>query len=149
MQISSQTCWLDIPYLDEQEVAGCIGIRQTKMSYTVKQHPLSLLGEPEAPWTEVLQYRNRQLKLLLLTLIASCTFQYPVQNTISDNTNVLWNSPSLGKSTAIGYPWFYKTTLFLSFEGEKTGSNSPIFFWYSPLFGMRQKQPTISGIALF
>ena len=43
------------------------------------------------------------------------------------------------KITAIGYPWFYKTTPFLSFEGKKTGLNSSTFFWYSPLFGMRQK----------
>ena len=78
-----------------------------------------------------------------------CRLQQQVQNPISDNTNVLWNSPSLGKNTAIGYPWFYKTTPFLSFEGKKTGSNSSVFFWYSPLFGKRQKQLKISGIALF
>ena len=46
-----------------------------------------------------------------------------VQNPISDNTNVLWNSPSL----AIGYPWFYKTTPFLSFEGKKQG-HTHLFF---------------------
>ena len=45
------------------------------------------------------------------------------------------------KITAKGYHWFYKTTPFLCFEGKKTESNSSIFFWYSPLFGMRQKQP--------
>ena len=27
-----------------------------------------------------------------------CRLQQPVQNPISDNTNVLWNSPSLGKN---------------------------------------------------
>ena len=40
--------------------------------------------------------------------------------------------------TALGYPWFYKTTPFLSFEGKNTGQTH-LFFWYSPLFGMRQK----------
>ena len=56
-----------------------------------------------------------------------CRLQQPVQNSISDNTNGLWNSPSLGKNTAIGYPWFYKTTPFLSFEGKKQGQTH-IFF---------------------
>ena len=60
--------------------------------------------------------------------------QQPVQNPISVNTNLLRNSPSLGKITAIGYPWVYK--------GKKTGSNSSIFFWYRTLFGIRQKNST-------
>ena len=64
--------------------------------------------------------------------------QQPVQHPISHNTNVLWNSLSLGKITAIGYPWFYKATPFLSFEG-KNRVKLIYFFWYSPLFGMRQK----------
>ena len=72
----------------------------------------------------------------------------PVQNPISDNINVLWNSPSLGKNTAIGYPWFYKTTPFLSFEGKKTGSNSSIFSGIAHYLGCIKKQPKISGIAL-
>ena len=71
------------------------------------------------------------------------------ENPKSDNTNILWNSPSLGKNAAIGYPWFYKTTPFLAFEGEKTWSNSSIFFWFSSFFGMPQKQPKVSGIVLF
>ena len=50
---------------------------------------------------------------------------------------------------AIGYPWFYKTTPFLSFKGKKTGSNSSIFSGIAHYYGMRQKQPKISGIALF
>ena len=65
--------------------------------------------------------------------------QQPVQDPIRSNTNILWNFQSLGKNTAIGYPWFYKTS-FQSFAGKKTGSNSSIF-WYSPLFEMRKKQP--------
>ena len=44
----------------------------------------------------------------------------------SDNT-VLWNSPSLGKITAIDYPRFYKTTPFLSFEGKKQGQTHLFF----------------------
>ena len=35
----------------------------------------------------------------------------------------------------------------LSFDGKKQGQ-SHLFFWYSPLFGMHQKQPEISEIAL-
>ena len=42
------------------------------------------------------------------------------------------------KITAIGYPWFYKTTPFLSLKG-KSRVKLIHFFWYSPLFGMRQK----------
>ena len=75
--------------------------------------------------------------------------QQPVQNPISDNTNVLWNSPSLGKITAIGYPWFYKTTPFLSFEGKKTGSNSSIFSSIEHYLECFKKNAKISGIALF
>ena len=50
--------------------------------------------------------------------------QQPVQNPISDNSNVWWNSP---KITAIGYPWFYKTTPILSFEGKKQGQTHLFF----------------------
>ena len=72
-------------------------------------------------------------------------------NPISDNTNVSWNSPSLGKnySYSIGYPWSYKTIPFLFFEGKKTGSNSSIFSGRAHYFGCVKKQPKISGIALF
>ena len=70
-----------------------------------------------------------------------------MQNSISDNTNILWKSPSLGKNTAIGYPWFYKITPFLSFEGKKHRQTH--LFWHSPLFGMHQKQAKITGTALF
>ena len=62
--------------------------------------------------------------------------QQPVQNPISDNrpTNVLWNSPSLGKIYSfLGYPWFYKTTPFLSFEGKKQGQTH-LFFLVLPIF---------------
>ena len=75
--------------------------------------------------------------------------QQPVQNPISVNTNLLWNSPSLGKITAIGYPWFYKTTPFLSFKGKKTGSNSSIFFWYRTIFGMGKKNSTTNHFFSF
>ena len=51
----------------------------------------------------------------------------PVQNPISDNTNILWNSPSLGKHYTIVYPWFYKTTPFLSFEEKKQGQTHLFF----------------------
>ena len=78
---------------------------------------------------------------LHITLLA-IILQQPVQNPISDNTNVLWN-------TAIGYPWFYKTTPFLSFEGKKTGPNSSIFSGIAHYLGCVKKQPKISGIALF
>ena len=65
--------------------------------------------------------------------------QQPGQNPISDNSNVLWNSPSLGKITAIGYtPGFIKPPLFYLLKGKKQGQTH-LFFWYSPLFGMRQK----------
>ena len=56
-----------------------------------------------------------------------CRLQQPVQNPISNNINVLWNSPSLGKIAAIGYTWFYKTTPFLSLEGKKQG-HTHLFF---------------------
>ena len=49
------------------------------------------------------------------------------------------------KITAIGYPWFYETTPFLSFEGEKTGSNSSIFSGIAHCLGCVKKQPKISG----
>ena len=51
--------------------------------------------------------------------------------------------------TAIGYPWFYKTNPFLSFEGEKTGSNSSIFSGIARYLGCVKNQTKISGIALF
>ena len=35
---------------------------------------------------------------------AVCRLQQPVQNPISDNTNVLWNSPSLGKNYSYRLP---------------------------------------------
>ena len=54
-----------------------------------------------------------------------------MQNPISNNTNVLRNSPSLEKNTAIGYLWFYKTTPFLSFKGKKAGQ-SHLFFLVQP-----------------
>ena len=53
------------------------------------------------------------------------------------------------KIAAIGYPWFYKTTPFLSFEGKKTGSNSSIFSGIAHYLGCVKKQSKISGIALF
>ena len=57
--------------------------------------------------------------------------QQPVQNSISDNANVLWNSPSLGNNNItaqlLAIPGFIKSTHFLSFEGKNTGSNSSIF----------------------
>ena len=56
---------------------------------------------------------------------------------VNDNTNILWNSPSLGKITAIGYSLFYKTTPFPSFDWKKQGQTH-LFLWYSPLFRMRQ-----------
>ena len=67
--------------------------------------------------------------------------QQPVQNPISDSTNVLWNFPSLAKITALGYPWFYKTTPFLSFERKKTGSDSSIFSGIAHYLGCIKKQP--------
>ena len=76
----------------------------------------------------------------------SCRLQQSVQNPISDNTTVLWNSPSLGKNYSYR---FYKTTPFLSFEGKKTGSNSSIFSGIAHYLGCVKKQPKISGIALF
>ena len=69
---------------------------------------------------------------------SSFRFQQRVQNPISDNTNVLWYSPSLGKNTAIGDPWVYKTAPFFFMKG-KNRVKLIYFFWYSPLFGMRQK----------
>ena len=36
-------------------VAGCFGICKKKMLNTIKQHSLSMLGEIEAPWPEVLK----------------------------------------------------------------------------------------------
>ena len=62
-----------------------------------------------------------------------------MQNPTSDNTNVLWNSPSLGKITDISH-WFYKTNPFLSLEVKKTGLNLSIFSGIAHyLIGMRQK----------
>ena len=55
----------------------------------------------------------------LMVLVDTSILGYNNQCKISDNTNILWNSPSLGKITAVGYPWFYKTTPFLCFEGKK------------------------------
>ena len=78
-----------------------------------------------------------------------CRLQQPVQNPMSDNTNVLWNSPSLGKKQLYTTPGFIKPPIFYLLKGKKTRSNSSIFFWYSPLFGKHQKQPKISGIGLF
>ena len=37
-------------------------------------------------------------------LLYCCRLQQPVQNPISDNTNVLWNSPSLGKNYSYRLP---------------------------------------------
>ena len=65
---------------------------------------------------------------MFYTSLAKCRLQQPVQNPISDKTNVLWNSPSLGKITAIGYPWFYKSTPFLSFEEKKKQGQTHLFF---------------------
>ena len=56
-----------------------------------------------------------------------CRLQQPVQNPIGDNTNVLWNSPSLGKITAIGYPWFIKPPLFYLLKGKKQGQTHLFF----------------------
>ena len=36
--------------------------------------------------------------------VTTTRLQQPVQNQISDNTNVLWNSPSLGKSYSYRLP---------------------------------------------
>ena len=58
--------------------------------------------------------------------ISHCRLQQLVQNHISDNTNVLWNSPSRKKITAIGNPWFYKTTPFISFEEKNAQTH--LFF---------------------
>ena len=52
-------------------------------------------------------------------------------------------------SLDIGYPWFHKTTPFLSFEGKKTGSNSSIFSGIAHYLGCVKKQPKISGTKLF
>ena len=60
-------------------------------------------------------------------MVRQYMLQQPVPYQISDNTNVLWTSPSLGKNAAIGSPWFNKTTPFLSFEGKKQGQ-SHLFF---------------------
>ena len=53
------------------------------------------------------------------------------------------------KNTAIGYPWFYKTTDFLSFEGKKQGQTHLFFSGIAHYLGCVKKQPKINGIALF
>ena len=57
----------------------------------------------------------------------------PAKNSISDNSNILWNSPSLGATLT-----FQKTTLVYHLKEKNRGSFT-YFFWYSPLFEMRQK----------
>ena len=54
--------------------------------------------------------------------------QQPMQTPMSDNTNVLWNSPSLGKNY---YPWFYKTLLFYLLKGKKQGQTHLFFLVYT------------------
>ena len=41
---------------------------------------------------------------ILCIVVAHYRLQQPVQNPISDNTNVLWNSPSLGKNYSYNLP---------------------------------------------
>ena len=43
-------------------------------------------------------------KLMTAILVHGYRLQQPVQNPISDNTNVLWNSPSLGKNYSYRLP---------------------------------------------
>ena len=52
----------------------------------------------------------------------------PVLNSISDNSNILWNRPSLGINSRQGYPDFSKDYHCLSFKREKIGGHSPTFF---------------------
>ena len=87
--------------------------------------------------------------IVMYNYVYHCRLQQPVQNPISDNTNVLWNSTSLGKIYSYRLLWFYKTTPILSFEGKKTGPNSSIFSGITHYLGCVKKQPKISGIALF
>ena len=49
-----------------------------------------------------------------------CRLQQPVQNPIRDNTNVLWNSPSLGKN------YSYRLPLYL-LKGKKQGQTHLFF----------------------
>ena len=58
---------------------------------------------------------------LLRRLWYHCRLQQPVQNPVSDNTNILWKRPSLGKNCR-----YWQSLFFLSFEWKKTGSNSSI-----------------------
>ena len=47
----------------------------------------------------------KELKSCILTLLQPfCRLQQPVQNPISDKTNILWNSPSLGKNYSYRLP---------------------------------------------
>ena len=55
---------------------------------------------------------------------------WPVQNPISENTNIVWNIPPLGKISDIGYPSFYKTSPTPSVQEIKTWSNLSIFWGY-------------------
>ena len=63
----------------------------------------------------------------------------PVQNPISEDTNILWNSPSLEKKLQqYATPGFIKLPLLYLLKGKKQGKTN-LFFWYSPFFGMHQK----------
>ena len=67
--------------------------------------------------------------------------QQPVQNSISNSTNVLWNSPSFGKNYSYRLTLlFIKPPLFCLLK-EKNRVKLIYFFRYSPLFGMGKKQP--------
>ena len=88
-------------------------------------------------WDRIRKFwRLTQHKKILINCVG---LQQSVQNPIIDNTIFLWNSPSLRKkNTAIGYPWFYKTTHFL-FLKEKTGSNSSMFSGIAHYLGCANK----------
>ena len=75
-----------------------------------------------APSSELLLVENklRRCNTVIIRL------QQPVQNPISDNTNVLWNSPSLGKNS-IGTPGFIKPPFFYLLTGKKQGQTHLFF----------------------
>ena len=82
--------------------------------------------------------------------ISRCNLGYNNQRNIPQTTKLIfWKRAHLWENIrVIAYPWFYKSTRFLSFEGKKQGQTH-LFFWNSPLFWMHKKAKTIREIALF
>ena len=85
-------------------------LRGDKKSSRIKKRKTCIQRAAHTPsFNEIFIFRGECLGVFLQVISEAickvlCRLQQPWQNPISDNTNVLWNSPSLGKNYSYRLP---------------------------------------------